>query len=160
MKKLLITTLNLGAILLFAGCGMQNPASTENQAPTGKLINSESRKTLIPETCQSFFDGCNHCTRMANGEAACTRMLCEKYEMPKCTDEELSEEPLELANPASEYCITQGGESQIKKNADGSEYGVCVIDGKEIDEWEYFKQATSQFIGRPFTEVQEEFEAA
>lgn len=97
---------------------------------------------------------------MANGEAACTRMLCEKYEMPKCTDEELSEEPLELANPASEYCLTQGGASKIKKNADGSEYGVCVIDGEEIDEWEYFRQATSQFIGRPFAEVQEEFEAA
>lgn len=131
----------------------------QNVSPEVQNFTPESRKTLIPETCHTFFDGCNNCMKMDNGEAACTRMFCEKYDMPKCTDKEQSEEPIEVANPASKYCITQGGISQIKKNADGSEYGVCVVDGEEIDEWEYFQLSTKQFIGRPLTEVQKEIEA-
>lgn len=156
MKNFVTTSLCLGATLLLVGCGSQYP-HLEPNTPSSEFT-SESRKTLIPETCQSFFDGCNNCTRMADWEAACTRMACEQYEAPRCTDDEALEELVGIANPASEYCLTQGGESQIKKNADGSEYGVCVIDGEEIDEWEYFRQSTSQFVGRPFAEVQKEFE--
>lgn len=85
-------------------------------------------------------------------------MYCETYQVPRCLDSEVSKEPDRVANPASEYCLTQGGEPKIKKNADGGEHGVCVIDGEEIDEWEYFRQSTSQFVGRPFAEVQKEFE--
>jgi hypothetical protein len=51
------------------------------------LYTRESRKTMIPETCTSFFDGCNNCTRMENAsEAACTKMMCETYQEPKCLD--------------------------------------------------------------------------
>ena len=82
MNKLLTTTLSLGAILLLAGCG------TQNSGPTIQLVNPDSWKTMIPATCQSFFDGCNNCTRTADGEAACTEMFCERYEMPKCLDDE------------------------------------------------------------------------
>jgi len=82
MNKLLTTTLSLGAVLLLAGCG------TQNSGPTIQLVNPDSWKTMIPETCQSFFDGCNNCTRTADGEAACTEMFCERYEMPKCLDDE------------------------------------------------------------------------
>ncbi|UXZ05380.1 putative hemolysin [Moraxella nasicaprae] len=43
-------------------------------------------------------------------------------------------------NPASEFCVKQGGQSQIRKNADGSEYGVCVLpNGQVVEEWEYFR---------------------
>ncbi len=46
-----------------------------------------------------------------------------------------------MPNPASVYCEEQGGKSVSRKNSDGSEYGVCVFeDGKEIEEWEYFRQ--------------------
>lgn len=45
----------------------------------------------------------------------------------------------ELANPASEFCVDQGGEVDIVEGADG-EAGVCVLpDGTRIDEWEYFQ---------------------
>ena len=45
------------------------------------------------------------------------------------------------ANPASEYCITQGGESMIQKDKTGAEYGICRFsDGTVIEEWEYFRQ--------------------
>ena len=46
-----------------------------------------------------------------------------------------------MANPASVYCVEQGGESIIKQDKDGSEYGICKFkDGKEVDEWEFYRQ--------------------
>ena len=46
-----------------------------------------------------------------------------------------------MANPASVYCVEQGGESIIKQDKDGSEYGICKFkDGKEIDEWEFYRK--------------------
>lgn len=46
-----------------------------------------------------------------------------------------------VANPASEFCIKQGGKSEIKKDKNGNEYGVCHLpDGKVVEEWEYFHQ--------------------
>ena len=45
-----------------------------------------------------------------------------------------------MANPASMYCVQQGGKSEIRKNQDGSEYGVCILpDGKEVAEWAYYR---------------------
>lgn len=45
------------------------------------------------------------------------------------------------ANPASAYCVEQGGESIIKKDNDGNEYGICKFnDGKEIDEWDFYRK--------------------
>lgn len=51
-----------------------------------------------------------------------------------------SEKPVGLANPASEYCVSQGGTSEIRKNKDGSEYGVCKLkNGQEREERNYFR---------------------
>ena len=45
------------------------------------------------------------------------------------------------ANPASVYCVEQGGESIIKKDNDGNEYGMCKFnEGKEIDEWDFYRK--------------------
>lgn len=84
MNKVFATALSFGAILLLAGC---KPQFSPSKA---KGIDSESWKTVIPESCQSFFDGCNQCTKTADGEAACTEMYCEKYDTPKCLDDENS----------------------------------------------------------------------
>ena len=32
----------------------------------------------------------------------------------------VSSKPIGMTNPASEYCVKQGGKSEIKRNADGS----------------------------------------
>ena len=46
-----------------------------------------------------------------------------------------------MANPASVYCVEQGGESIKKQDKDGSEYGICKFkDGKEVDEWEFYRK--------------------
>jgi putative hemolysin len=45
-----------------------------------------------------------------------------------------------LANPASQYCIEQGGRLEIRKDADGNEYGVCLLpNGSECEEWALFR---------------------
>ncbi|MDO4713726.1 MAG: hypothetical protein Q4B28_03620 [bacterium] len=48
----------------------------------------QSRKEVIAQDCQAFFDGCNHCMRMGADEAACTKKYCESYQKPVCTDED------------------------------------------------------------------------
>ena len=46
-----------------------------------------------------------------------------------------------IANPASVYCVEQGGESIIRKDKDENEYGICKFkDGKEVDEWEFYRK--------------------
>ena len=49
--------------------------------------------------------------------------------------------PLGTPNPASVFCVQQGGKSVIRKDEGGNEYGVCVFpDGKEVYEWALFRQ--------------------
>lgn len=45
-----------------------------------------------------------------------------------------------LANPASKYCSEQGGTLQIKKRADGAEFGLCYFDdNRACEEWAMFR---------------------
>lgn len=41
-----------------------------------------------------------------------------------------------IANPASEYCISQGGKLKIVEG-DG-QLGICSINGKECEEWAFY----------------------
>ena len=51
-----------------------------------------SWQTMIPASCESFFDGCNQCRRAAGSDnAACTRKACQVYEKPRCLDEPITE---------------------------------------------------------------------
>ena len=44
------------------------------------------------------------------------------------------------SNPASDYCVKQGGKSIIVKSSKG-DYGVCMLkDGTAMEEWEYYRQ--------------------
>ena len=45
-----------------------------------------------------------------------------------------------LANPSAVYCEEQGLKYETRKNADGSEYGVCIMaDGTVCDGWAYYR---------------------
>lgn len=51
-----------------------------------------------------------------------------------------------MANPASEYCVSQGGTSEIRKDKDGAEFGVCILsNGEEREEWNFYRE--SQYVG-------------
>ncbi len=56
-----------------------------------------------------------------------------------CSDGDPTEDTAGMANPASEHCIEQGGDLDIRKDAEGNESGYCVFaDGTEVEEWAYF----------------------
>lgn len=42
----------------------------------------------------------------------------------------------QIANPASEICVKQGGKVVIEKRGDGGEYGICYFeDNRQCEEW-------------------------
>ncbi len=52
----------------------------------------------------------------------------------------VSSEEVKMANPASVYCVQSGYTLEIRANADGSEYGVCIFpDDNECEEWAFFR---------------------
>lgn len=49
--------------------------------------------------------------------------------------------PAQIANPASAYCVSQGGTLEIVTNADG-QVGMCHLpDGSVVEEWELYRSA-------------------
>lgn len=47
---------------------------------------------------------------------------------------------LNMTNPASVYCVQNGGVSAILTAADGSQSGACTFpDGSQCDEWAYYR---------------------
>lgn len=52
---------------------------------------------------------------------------------------------IQIANPASEYCIQQGGTLEIVRDKDGNEMGMCKLpDGTVREEWEFFRSQHQQ----------------
>jgi putative hemolysin len=46
----------------------------------------------------------------------------------------------QIANPASENCVKQGGELVIQTRPDGGQYGACVFeDNRQCEEWAMFR---------------------
>jgi putative hemolysin len=49
------------------------------------------------------------------------------------------QENIQIANPASVYCQERGGKIEIRETAEG-QVGWCIFnDGRECDEWEFFR---------------------
>ncbi len=47
--------------------------------------------------------------------------------------------PVEIANPASQHCVDQGYELEMRTTAEGTT-GYCLFgDGTECEEWAYFR---------------------
>jgi putative hemolysin len=51
-----------------------------------------------------------------------------------------------VANPASEFCVSQGGTVEIVDEANG-QVGYCNLpDGSRVEEWEYFRAQTGSTV--------------
>jgi putative hemolysin len=51
-----------------------------------------------------------------------------------------NEATIGLANPASVYCEEQGYRLEMRTDADGGTYGVCIfLDGSECEEWAFYR---------------------
>lgn len=45
-----------------------------------------------------------------------------------------------LPNPASVHCEEEGGRLELRTDANGGQYGVCIFeDGSECEEWAFFR---------------------
>lgn len=75
-------------MLLTTGCSAMSQSSGNAGSSTQEMSYDEnSWKTMIPDSCLSYFDGCNNCRRSKPGEVtACTRKACFKYQKPRCLD--------------------------------------------------------------------------
>ncbi|WP_076413998.1 DUF333 domain-containing protein [Shewanella sp. UCD-KL12] len=52
----------------------------------------------------------------------------------------------QMANPASEYCVSIGGELEIQSEPDG-QVGICKLpSGEHIEEWALYRKATKQDV--------------
>lgn len=46
-----------------------------------------------------------------------------------------------IANPASVFCIKQGGKIEIRTGPGGGQIGMCILpDGRAVEEWEYYRE--------------------
>jgi putative hemolysin len=60
------------------------------------------------------------------------------------------ESPLGLPNPASQYCLDQGNQLDIRTAADGSQAGYCIFpDGTECDEWAFYRKECGPGTPKP-----------
>ncbi|WP_130802612.1 putative hemolysin [Acinetobacter ihumii] len=58
-----------------------------------------------------------------------------------CSTTQQPPKKIGMPNPASEYCIQQGGKLDMKKDANGNSYSNCILpDGRVIEEWQLFRQ--------------------
>jgi putative hemolysin len=62
-----------------------------------------------------------------------------------CGGDDDSNDQVGLANPASVFCVDQGGKVVIEDTADG-QVGICEIDGQRVEEWEYYR-ANHESVG-------------
>jgi len=106
--------------------GIANPASVYCEEQGGTLDLESGMRT--------FSDG-SQCDEWAFYRGEC---------QPGQASDEGSLGGVGIANPASEYCVAQGGTSETRITADGSESGVCVFpDGSEYDEWALYRGEVS-----------------
>jgi len=64
--------------------------------------------------------------------------ISQEVSMP--TTEPAAEGPPGMPNPASVHCQDQGGRLEIRTDADGGQFGVCIFaDGSECEEWAFFR---------------------
>lgn len=64
-----------------------------------------------------------------------------------CATTHPQNEMVGVANPASEFCLKQGGKLEPKKDKDGNEYTLCHLpNGQVVEEWDYLHSFSEQAI--------------
>ena len=80
---------------------------------------------------------------------ACTILLALAACGSDAEPSDTSTSPAGLANPASVFCVDQGGTIEIVDETDG-QVGYCNLpDGTRIEEWEYFRSQSPTATSTP-----------
>ena len=99
------------------------------------------KKTLILWTLLLGAVALTGCGQQNNNE-----ILSGEDMLVQTTHEGSGMNPIGMSNPASEYCVSQGGTSENRKDKDGAEFGVCKLaNGEEREEWNFYRE--SQYVG-------------
>ena len=56
-----------------------------------------------------------------------------------CAQPETPPKPIGTPNPASKYCVDQGGKLEIRNGANGQTGWCHLPDGRVVEEWELFR---------------------
>ena len=135
MRDLKIATLSIISLISLAACAQDKPASSKPIGmanPASVYCVSLGGKLEIKRQADGGEYGLCH---LPDGSAV------EEWTLFRRDHAKEQEKPVGMSNPASEYCVKQGGKPETKRQTDGSEYGVCHLpNGKTIGEWELFRR--------------------
>ncbi len=82
-----------------------------------------------------------------------TFILGCKAQVDATPTETMGTDEAAIANPAAVYCENQGYHVEVRTDADGNQYGLCIFpDGSECDEWAYFRGECAPTGQAPTTE--------
>ena len=137
----------LGLFVLFA-CSPQTPQPVPATATLDTITIANPASAYCGEQGFKFEirtaqDGSQYSVCMFENDSECEewayyRGECKPGDMDVAPPPTAT--PAGIANPASNYCIEQGGTSEIRTAEDGSQSGVCKFpDGSECDEWAFFR---------------------
>ena len=115
---------------------------TENSDKTvGKLIiNAKTIKLDYVEF--ELKSDCKYCTCTSD----CSNNLC----FPEVKQETVQNATAVMPNPASVYCESHNGKSEIRTLEDGSQTGYCIFsNGNTCEEWAYYRGDCKQEIEAP-----------
>jgi putative hemolysin len=87
---------------------------------------------------------------MANGAFAQAPASALNGYLSQELNKQIPDADVMVANPASRYCITHNGQLQIKTDANGSQYGICILRTNEIyEEWCLYRKELHQVNSCP-----------
>ena len=50
-----------------------------------------------------------------------------------------TDDAVTMSNPASDFCVDNGGKSEIVTESDGSQFGLCVFEDYSCEEWGFYR---------------------
>lgn len=119
---ILITAIVIGGIFYWQN---QKISEVDNKQPEQKACTMEAKL-------------CDDGTYVSRTGPNCEFTPCptNNNQQTATDDQQISQ----MANPASTYCVENGGKSEIRTAVDGSQAGYCKFsDGSECEEWAYFR---------------------
>jgi hypothetical protein len=125
MKKIIVLLFVL-SFAVFGGCA-KNSIQVSYDA--------NSWQDIIDSDCQSFFDWCNQCMKTPGSDvAACTKMYCETYVQPYCTDEDVSLDPISDSSAVSSvvYVGLSLEDAIVQADANNVLFRVIEQDGEPL----------------------------
>ena len=106
----------------YVGCVKKKNIPPAIASPTAESIILNIAQSIGP--CASTF---------SNSCEACKSPTVDYYTPGECPSSDA-----QIANPASTYCIENGGTLKILET-EGGQYGVCTINGTDCEEWAHFR---------------------